>query len=1235
MKKEVIILFLIILSLTSLTLALNIDAPIKKITHHAEQYEVGNINYAQLIVYITSLSQDLAEEMGATQQGHDAVLKAEQLESSLGKPTETIKWVWVENEEKEKKLDKEIPAWRKIIFDGEKIQIWLNAWPNIVIKNGEDFLFYRLHLDIRFKKSEENIEINKKIEEIKSLALKYNEAPNTENLEILAKESVNAEQLFNSHFNQNPGKCEEVVNNIFGSENKRDTQKILAEEIEFYEGDNFESILRLEMCDECEWPWINLNMWFESRGRFEHPKGNDGEDDINFREKFKSFTSQNFKEGTINLIEQTKNKIAEGDYKTALDNIQELRILTEVWNGKASDVWKEIEDDFKINWEFMTEKEREECNKNYCWIKKEQERKEAEKNLRKKNYEERKIFYLDLFSNYKKKEFYYVQDQWEKRLVEEFKEFGKEICNNNLDDNKNEQVDCSDLQCGGKICGYDIIKTEENNQTREEKIELYCIAGTCQAKEKTIKEKTSICGNHICEENEEEVCKEDCTICVEHPPIECTGNVIFSGKDENNCPLKPICLVEKLSCNTNEECINPLCGDTACINGICEVTKLTECKKSECIDGEEKIQNCESGKEIIKEKCIGGLWKETGVECEISASEIKEKIKEVFGEECTIKSDCGNENDVCSNGKCITLPKAIDTKENIENKEEIKQTEESKENTEQPEQSSEQQTTGNIIFSFFRTLTSKIKISGFAVEEENNSENNNEESIDDNISTEINKITNNEITEQNKEIIENNLNKEFEERDREKEDNIRREAECNERCERECYDREIKPCTEDCIWKECGNELECNIDETKIKCENKCETEKNLENCKSECSNKCLAGEETWVEQERKEHKEEKFVFTVGGSCREAQGKTEGFIWFGGWGENFNDFHLIKNKYHSNGGDWCEEDLENLIKQRKELEKSLNEEFAHWFFEKYVTNSADDWEKHISGIFELYWRDVDTSRQITERLQCLKKDELPPHNLINFKYDTDFGSVEFWEEIKTAKIYEDSNETQIISPYMKTWLFPSREFFKSEMRKSMEKHKLPGNPEEERNTLTKEEKIELIKDDEFTEIIKNFNEKYGENLVVQFKDFNTNEIVFNIHMKINEENIIYFEPMLPSEIPAEDVRIEFDVNKLLNIIEYEERGRVELESPPWDKKPRVGFIKSISDGARMYFMFRGLMNSARTYPNSAEDDTKFLVRNFFEIVMGDENNNEDEVFNEENPESWEEKESLTGEVIKI
>ena len=257
------LLFVIGLNLVS---SGSVDSEIQKITNYAEDFESGNINYVQLLIYSSAVREEINRVLGATNKEMGGILKEEQLKSILGEPTEKTKWVWVENEEREMKLDKEVPAWRKIIFDGKKIQIWINSWPSIFKKAQEDKLIYRLNFDINFKESQEELNIESKISEIKTLAENFNKEPGKENAEILAKESVNVEKTFERSMRQSSKKCEDTMKSIFGAENRRESQKMLVQEITFYEGKNFDVITRIEMCDECEWKWINLNMWINGRG---------------------------------------------------------------------------------------------------------------------------------------------------------------------------------------------------------------------------------------------------------------------------------------------------------------------------------------------------------------------------------------------------------------------------------------------------------------------------------------------------------------------------------------------------------------------------------------------------------------------------------------------------------------------------------------------------------------------------------------------------------------------------------------------------------------------------------------------------------------------------------------------------------------------------------------------------------------------------------------------------------
>jgi hypothetical protein len=327
----------------------------------------------------------------------------------------------------------------------------------------------------------------------------------------------------------------------------------------------------------------------------------------------------------------------------------------------------------------------------------------------------------------------------------------------------------------------------------------------------------------------------------------------------------------------------------------------------------------------------------------------------------------------------------------------------------------------------------------------------------------------------------------------------------------------------------------------------------------------------------------------------------------------FDDIQPLKHKYYSGGeADWCKWDLENLKKQRKEIEKGFNQEFAVWFFEKYIANSAEDWEQHMSGIFEMYWRVVDNSRETAFRMQCLGLQGMPDYTPISFSYDTEYGSVEYWEEIKEIKMPGIDEEMTVISPYMKIWIFPPKEFIIYEMKESMKNHEFPGPPEEkmERENeegLTEEEREMIKQDKKFMKMIREISQAYGGNVdaAVQFKDYETQEVVFNLYVQVNEEDIMKMEPMLPEEMPEKDITIEIDFEEIYEMIydmEKEMRGE-ETESPPWDRKPRIGMVKGMTNGIKMWFKIRKIMNSAKVYPEESEKDVKTLFKAFLKMMM--------------------------------
>jgi len=1309
MEKRLLVCLILasfIFSLFSvLVSASSIDSEIQKLTNYAQDYETGNINYIQLLIYSSAVRGKMNEVLGATDKEMGGVLKQEQLQQILGEPTEKTRWVWVENEQKEEKMQDDIPAWRKIVFDGNKIQLWLSAWPNIIYKKDEKVLFYRLNIEVQFKKPGEQLDILSRISEIKTLAENYNANPSMENAEILAQKSVSAERAFESYLRQNQGKCEDIMASVFGSENKRESQKMLVQEIEFYEGDNFVAIIRLEMCEECEWHWINLNVWFEGRGPgFKPPKENS---EMVSQNQFKNLDSSSFKTEISNIIQELKSALEQGDYGKVFSVQPKLNAINEAWNQKSNDVWQEADKIFEEKRKSMNQQEQEEYNKNYRWIKDEQEKRQMVQETASQNYRERKEFYLSLFSEYEKKEIYFTQEEYEKRLVEEFMEFGEEICDNNVDDNKNEEIDCADSQCSGKICGKQNVKRTDidGNETAETDVlqNLYCIVGTCQLKEEIIEEKPVVCGNHICDGNETtENCAEDCSLCETYGAVNCSGRVIFKGKNGKGCPLEPICIEETTFCEKDEDCFQTLCGSVKCIENECKTEELTECREPECSEGQEKVKNCENGDEIIFEKCLDSFWINTGADCpQILVAEENITFEEVIiegpvnGNDCMVKEDCGNPDDVCSNGRCVTIPKAIrvapaeqveiremqepmQQQEKIETpaetsgetqteapveqpqpeqplQEEVVQTEQQPQEEiqeEPPQEPAQEQTavTGQVIRTFktiARSITGfVISLTGFDVdgtseapapepapepqpaEEQPQPEPQQEQQQEE--TPEQQYPPEGQPTQPEQPFQENQQPQQYPEEyheeyreddgnweeDNRREEQDRRNQECSENCERNCKDSLIMPCVE-----KCSREAECNdnscIDETIKTCEDKCKQEKDFERCVSDCSDKCLRGEQTQIAREEEKPKMEKAVFKAGGTCRKSASTTEGFIFFDGWGEPFEELRMYKQKYYSGGNaDWCKEDLDNLIKQRKEFENSFNEEFVRWFFEKYLANSAEDWEQHVSGIFELYWKDVENSKQITERLNCLEKTELPEHSLINIKYETEFGKLEFWEEVKTTKLPGIDKEMQIISPYMKIWIFPPKEFIIYELKQAMKNHEFPGKDEdklERKNEEgpTAEEKEKIKQDRGFMKKLSEISGKYNGKLraEIKFVDYEKNIVVFDLYAQVNEQDILKVVPMLPEEIQEKDVEVEMDFQQLYDMIyasEKEMQGE-RIETPFWERQVRpVAKVKEIVNGAKMYLKVRSMLNSAKITPEESKKDVTSLMKEFFSMMMKSE-----------------------------
>ncbi len=219
--------------------------------------------------------------------------------------------------------------------------------------------------------------------------------------------------------------------------------------------------------------------------------------------------------------------------------------------------------------------------------------------------------------------------------------------------------------------------------------------------------------------------------------------------------------------------------------------------------------------------------------------------------------------------------------------------------------------------------------------------------------------------------------------------------------------------------------------------QNGCESEVQCQPCKADsdcapqrCSEdhlrfvefKCTQGD-SWTN--------EKASAEAGAFCAvRNSGERESGIWFSAWGDDFQNFDQFKQQAWSQGDRaHCENELEQLRKERIELQSSLNDEFFAWFFDRVVSRGPEDFEdqfEFIGGIYASFMRNTeDTARA----LRCLGRTDWPSeYQPINAEIKTEFGKIHIWEEKKRTSFW--GVEQEVLSPYMKIWVFPPKEVFK-------------------------------------------------------------------------------------------------------------------------------------------------------------------------------------------------------------
>ena len=282
---------------------------------------------------------------------------------------------------------------------------------------------------------------------------------------------------------------------------------------------------------------------------------------------------------------------------------------------------------------------------------------------------------------------------------------------------------------------------------------------------------------------------------------------------------------------------------------------------------------------------------------------------------------------------------------------------------------------------------------------------------------------------------------------------------------------------------------------------------------------------------------EEKGAISFSGGCtKHADGQVDSYLSFNTWGEPFDEINQYQNGFGHNS--WCEWELENALKQREELEASLNTELFDWYFTNYVNPNSEEWQKYISSVYEIYWVAlVDNTRQLAMSSQCLDQ-EFPEVNPISVSYEDESstGEIHIYEEWG----YVDQFDLDMYTPYMEVWIFPPEEFLKQEFANAMAEGTIPGpkrvNPDEFQ--------YDPIKMEDARYYLEDYGPKDG---VIRMLD--GDEEVYVVAISVSEENLL---EVMPGEDFAgqEDLSVTIEFDFIYNMISTTEK-ELRVESPEW------------------------------------------------------------------------------------
>jgi hypothetical protein len=382
-----------------------------------------------------------------------------------------------------------------------------------------------------------------------------------------------------------------------------------------------------------------------------------------------------------------------------------------------------------------------------------------------------------------------------------------------------------------------------------------------------------------------------------------------------------------------------------------------------------------------------------------------------------------------------------------------------------------------------------------------------------------------------------------------------------------------------------------------------------------------VEGEEKTEEEINKQEKEGQNSDNYGkvvlsGNCWiEANDKSSGDIYFQLEGKFSKIGEAMKNENQNNKDTWCLGEVKQYILARRALEQSMNDDFAKWFFEEYLASNADQWQRRSAILQEIYNYDRKLSEMTAGDKECSGNYKLPEPNLINLEYETSFGSFKFWERVLTAKVGRSKEPVEVVSPYMTSWIFPSKDIVEQSMINDPAGFSDVDQPY--RGAGMFEEPNELKNNPQLAETVGSLIDKYGngkDSILIAFKfiDYENNQVIMNIPIVFTREDISMASEVntQSTETLTPDITANADFNQLYDLIEKVQKENKEnfVVYPDYDKSWHVKQgLSEFVNAIELKLKINNIISSIETTPESARSDVIKFVKDFIDMAFKENN----------------------------